>query len=468
MTKKAIIRSTFFILSTAAVTYLLICRVNYPAIKQLEEAAVDGMLQGALRVKANKRHNKYVIFRYAIPIDANGKAKMKNGNWIFYAPFNGEAKSIAMKLPEWAVKIAAKSGCGIFSISIEVDNREPINDKSYYVSEKSGWPELIWKTFEKFCRQNDFAIKNLFLIGKSSGGTMAYNMLNLRADIIRAAAWCGGTNLHKFAEPEIEIPILAINTWGCHGMTATKKVFASLSGRGYPIMHMVTRPHFDFDKKSISHHDSSPASEALIEQFIVDMVELQNDKGSCAPVNWKMHGSLAGKNQILPSERFKEIAERQPFLTEMGANGIQIFRSPGEKDSMLVLFREKIDLHGNIHVMDELNFIAEHGGMPVFVPFKQLDSEETIGGRLQELLALEESLQVDIYGIVDDRPSAELINAWNGISDKRLKTLKILYPQDYCEKDEIWRSKVDHKVFRPVHTPARSFSKEWFSLLLQD
>lgn len=231
-------------------------------------------IEGEFYWKVNQFLNREVLVRYQIPLNPlTKKPKASANSIVFYAPYNGDANRIKNGLVPWHCYFSKKLGLSIFSLTIET-NDDVDNTKKYYIYKEAGWHELIFEIKAHLEKEFSLTEKPLIIIGESSGGSLAQQMVVSSPKKIACAAWIGGSRYRPFT-CTIDIPILAINTWGCYGCQSSRKMFLNAKEHKIPILYTESFPSFT-SERIYEHHAASKFSYELIQTFIRDNLHNQH------------------------------------------------------------------------------------------------------------------------------------------------------------------------------------------------
>lgn len=265
-----------------------------------------GLLSGCFELKVNLPLNKTTIIHYIIPLDeATGQPKSTASNIVFYAPYNGDAKTIAKGLKKWHRYYPEVLGYTIFSMSIEANTDIVDNPKEYYIYKESGWYDVVFRVKKRLEQEFNLQEKKLLVVGESSGGSMAQQMAVAYPEKIAAAAWCGGS---KYVELKTATPVamLALNIWGCYGVTSTIKM--TKRGQNHASILRGEAPP-NWKPGQLYHHAATEQIYELMHTFIAGIVDLRNRNNGDVPTarNWPCNAKVNGVTQHYPSEHFKKL-----------------------------------------------------------------------------------------------------------------------------------------------------------------
>ncbi len=193
------------------------------------------MAMGSFTLPVNMPLNKNTLVHYMIPLDEDtGKPLETASNIVFYAPFNGDAPRIAKGLLPWHRRFAEDYGFSVFSLTIETNLEVVPYREKYYIYQEAGWFELIFKIQEHLQKEFGLQPRKLLAVGESSGGSMVQNMITAYPDKISCAAWNGGVRYSPF-HASSNCRILALNTWGCPGISPTLEMLKDARAQGMNI-----------------------------------------------------------------------------------------------------------------------------------------------------------------------------------------------------------------------------------------
>ena len=306
--------------------------------------------EGTFVLEVNKSMNKETIVRYMMPVrqTLDGHLSCHADNLIFYAPYNGEAKKIRHKLPDWISVFAQTHGYGVFSMTIETDKKHVNDEDTYYIYENSGWHDIIWET-AKYLR-NEFLIseERLIVVGESCGGSMAQQLTARHPEKILKAGWHGGA---RYAPMHLKtkVDMLALSTWGDVSAGATARMVKEAKNNHVNILFFQMPPVFRKNGE-IDQHAAGKDSYALITDFILGDLE-------------KVKGRLAK----LPGQEFeKELFYQYPSENKLGI-------------SLLILWEEEMLPERDLLLKNAMWKFEQNGYSPSFFRCRQSDLEATYG-----------------------------------------------------------------------------------------
>ncbi len=278
-----------------AMLYPLESRVTDWRVKRSPDGRV---LFGSFYFKAGLPENPTVLVRYAVPLDAHGKLRESAEDFLFYAPYNGEAGRIRENgIPAWVEPMCADDGFSVFTLTIQATSP---SDPRYYIYPKSGWHEVILSIRRRIAEYHRLQLKPMAVVGESSGGSLAEQLLAAHPDEFWGAAWCGGALYATLPKNGLSPAILAVNTWGCPGEEITARWAASVYP-GYQVLHAEMPPKFMGEKHE--HHASSPMTQELLRIFLTECRELRTTNGGVLPVTEEWPEKDVATNAYLPGPR---------------------------------------------------------------------------------------------------------------------------------------------------------------------
>ncbi len=382
---------------------------------------------GSFTLDVNLPLNEKTIVQYIVPVDpGTGKARKSASNIVFYAPYTGDAGRISKGLHPWLHYFPEKLGYTVFSLTIKA-NTLITNDKSkFYIYKEVGWFDIIFKIQERLIKEFKLEYKPFFIVGESSGGSLAQRMAACYPDKIAAAAWNGGA-VYDLSAPG-KVPFLALNTWGCPGVTNTKKLTRH---KGVQVLHGEGPPVWNVGK--LYHHGASKTTYDLIQTFIHDIVKLRDKNNGIVPlpVNWPVNMEICGRKQYFPSEKFASLWQKLPHeLSNQLFNNskeIMIYLLPEKPDK--IVFLPDNPVHGSgIMIEDSLYFLNMNNAVAVSLrvgdaPIQDAKSTEKA---LKKILENPEWKNLDVYLVGSG--IAGQIAAVTGLinGNKRIKKITVL------------------------------------------
>ena len=265
-------KSCFFAIAASGgfilfvIWWIFLGPIVFPKIK-LPVAHGQRYAEGNFPLCVRKPGNHNILVRYIIPLDpASGRPLKSASQIVFYAPYNGDSKRIARRLPSWLKFFPEIAGFSVFSFTIDVDNDMIFQKNKYYIYEEAGWYELVFMIKDNLERNFGLQNKKLMIVGESSGGSWAQRLAATHPDKISAAAWCGGGNYARFSTNASSVRLLALNVDGCVGLMETKQLVKSNFNRiniYYGIL-----PAWEKTSGKIEHHAAGEIGYRLIQSFI--------------------------------------------------------------------------------------------------------------------------------------------------------------------------------------------------------
>ena len=316
----------------SAICAVLLCGViavgwiwwRSPAQWRVKKSPDGRMLSGAFTLRVGLPDNPSVLIRYTLPLNEQGKLRKSAEDFLFYAPYNGEAGRIRKSgIPAWVVPMCSEDGFSVFTLTIQATSP---TDSRYYIYPKSGWHEVILRIRRLIAEHHGLPLKPMAVTGESSGGSLAEQLLAAHPDKFWGAAWCGGSAYAPLPVSDTEPAILALSTWGCPGEEATARL-STTAPHGHTVLHAETPPKFVGGRHE--HHASSPTSQALMRSFLVECRSLRARHGGRLPPlsMWPEHDEttdvrLPGPQTLaqwraLPHEvsrRLKNASDAGPFM----------------------------------------------------------------------------------------------------------------------------------------------------------
>ena len=177
----------------------------------------NGLIEGSFLLTVNKPMNDTIPVMYAVPFYENTSRLHRNASKIvFYAPYCGDERRLKNGFIPWHREFAEIYGYSIFTFAVNTSREMIENDNIYYINKENGWPEIVFQIQEQM--QKRFALKKdkLYIVGESSGGSFAQQIVAAYPDKVRKAAWNGGTRYALF-QKDTKTKILATNIWGDTG-----------------------------------------------------------------------------------------------------------------------------------------------------------------------------------------------------------------------------------------------------------
>ncbi len=225
----------------------------------------DNLIEGEFRLEVNLPMNKHTLVRYIVPVDETGRPQSSASNMVFYAPYNGD--EVPRHLHQWVRTFAEVYGYTVFSLTI-ITNLDFVQDEThYYLYPTSGWHEVVFSIQEYLQREYGLKKKKLIVVGQSSGGSFAQQLIAAHPDRISRAAWNGG-RLYKPFDRHVDTKILALNLWGCPGEEPTRLLHSNAMEYGIDMQRYVTpTPPRPYDGGRMFHHAVWKLQLEMIEAF---------------------------------------------------------------------------------------------------------------------------------------------------------------------------------------------------------
>lgn len=371
--------------------YLQNIRAEKPQVQKMEKKTpVPGIRERSFSLKVNRYLNDETTVQYLIPVDESGRPKPGASNIVFYAPYNGDAPLIRRGLKPWHRYFAEQLGFTIFSLTINTSLEAAMNREKYYIFKEAGWHEIFFEIQKRIEKENHLAHRPLLIVGESSGSSMAEMMSALYPDRVAAAAWCGGATYEPIGKDNPGA-WLAMNTWGCYGISPTREFQKQAEGQGRQVLRAETAPNGKAITGKYFHHAASEMSYRLMQIFIRDMVNLRDRNGGKIPPveQWPVCREQNGKKLYFPSEEFAALWEQVPHEVnrqQAEAEGpvMAVFPPKGPVDR-IVIFAEKEETEGNLLSQDSLYELSQKKVLPI--SFKVGDDCVQDFDRLKQALA---------------------------------------------------------------------------------
>lgn len=333
--------------------------------KSVKIKILSRSIEGEFTWRVNKYLNKETLVRYMVPLDPITKKPGKNAaNIVFYAPYNGDARRIRQGWVPWHRYFAEQMGCTIFTLAIEANTQITDDIKRYYIYKESGWHDLILKLKEHLEKEYLLEPKPLLVIGESSGGSMAQQMAAAFPEKIAAAAWNGGTRFVSFTG-QSEVSLLALNTWGCPGIPATKTMTEEAQKHHINILNAESFPAM---KKSgeYEHHAASEFTHKMIQDYIKGIIKLRDGNNGVVPPTPQWPARR--ESDYFPSSAFAEAWNKLPRTAVEALNDksdeLIIFPAPAEPKAVVLIVSEPTDL---LQLKDSLYFLYQNQVVPMTV-----------------------------------------------------------------------------------------------------
>ena len=233
------------------------------------ETRTDGLIEGNFILKINKPLNETILVRYAVPFDQNSGKLHKNASRIvFYAPYADERRLKIGFIP-WHRYFAEFYGYSIFTFWVNTSNEMIENDEMYYIYKENGWPEIVFQIQEHL--QQRFSLKNekLYIVGESSGGSFAQQIVAAYPEKVSKAAWNGGLRYSTF-KSGTQTKMLATSIWGDTGCLFTLLLYDQAKNMNIDMEFHVTPPNWLSKSKRFKHHEGWQFNYDLITAFIIE------------------------------------------------------------------------------------------------------------------------------------------------------------------------------------------------------
>ena len=190
--------------------------------------------------------------------------------------------------------------------------------------------------------------RRLIILGESSGGSMAQQMVATHPEEIAAAAWNGGTTYGELPE-DCPVALLGLNAWGCFGGDNTRGMVRQSALQGTQVLWEEGPPVWEpFDT---THHGGSEITHTLRRLFLKAVVEMADDEGKVPPPSsWPVEAAMPdGRMLRFPSEEFYHEWRKLPLalnhaVRNRATTGYVAANEAVEKPSRcFVLFCEPMD-----------------------------------------------------------------------------------------------------------------------------
>ena len=326
----------------------------------------NGLTEGSFTLKEKVwGETREVKILYLIPIDANGKAK--SSDLVFYAPYFNDTKLLANKMPR---RFAEEFGIGVYTFVVPYSVNDIGKRDRYYCFSGSGWHKPVFDAQAKL--QADFGLepRKLFVVGESSGGSMAELLCAENPDKMDAAAMLGG----RFFDPlkgQSATAWLSLNTWDAYTEVEEGAFRKDAEAQGIQVLHALTPPNWNAKDGGYFHH--APGDEAinLMQLFIRDVAKLRSENGGVMPSPDKWPATLKqdGKTSHSPSEAFtaawnllpaatlKELADK----TRRPDEPVYLEPSGNAKPRGLAFFVQDPKFYRVVLPMDNLYYLSGRG-----------------------------------------------------------------------------------------------------------
>ena len=258
--------------------------------------------------------NPTAELRFMIPLDPKTRKPLPSAsNIVFRAPFLNEDRQY---IREYGVPVDAhfylyNYGWTVFTLAITPPRDGP-RSPHYYVYPESGWHEVALECQKWLQKKYKLSPRRLIILGESSGGSMAEQMVATYPEQIAAAAWNGGTTYRNLAE-DCLVSLMAFNTWGCFGGDSTGQMVKQSASQGIQVLWEEGPPIWNpFDK---THHGSSAIAQTLCRLFLKAVMEMADDEGKVPPPSsWPIEAAMPdGRTLRFPSEEFYHEWQKLPL-----------------------------------------------------------------------------------------------------------------------------------------------------------
>jgi len=193
-------------------------------------------------------------------------------------------------------KLAEKYGYTVVTMTI-FNNRElRRNPQTSYMCKNSGWHDLALKAVHHVQEQFGLGNKKIFVLGDSSGGSMAQQMCVNYPDEIDAGIWCGGAEYQKIPEG-LQMPMLGMYSWGDGVALPTRSIGIQGRAAGCPILTSETFPRGGYlNPDGYEHHYTPEQAMETDYAYISGCVKLRDENGGILPpVNeWPVQFEIDG------------------------------------------------------------------------------------------------------------------------------------------------------------------------------
>ncbi len=387
-------------------------------------------IEGTFYWQINQPLNKKTLVRYMIPLDPKTKCpRISASNIVFYAPYNGDAKRIHKDFPFWHRYFASELGYTIFTLTIEA-NTEIINDrKKYYIFHESGWHDLIFEIKEHLEKEYALESRPLLIVGESSGGSLAQQMLISYPHKVAAAAWNGGSRYIPFKE-NLQIPIMALNTWGCYGIPATQKMKQDALKHNIHILNAESFP--DWKKTGVfEHHAAGQFTYSLMQSFIQGIVNLRDKNNGIVPAysQWPVSDIHDKGKLYFPSIQMKTTWNKLPTkaISAINSKSKELISFPvPPKEQMIILIVG--NLGNDIRLKDSLYYFFQNNiiGNAILTTDDTTDDLSRITLALSELLKYRKWEKLPLIVIGKDFDGQLAVASVAKIADKRIKKVIVV------------------------------------------
>ena len=226
------------------------------------------LIEGSFLLKVNMPMNETIPVMYAVPFsEETGKLRRNASKIVFYAPYCGDEKRLKDGFIPWHREFAEIYGYSIFTFAVNTSREMIENDNIYYIYKENGWPEIVFQIQGEI--QKRFALKKekLYIVGESSGGSFAQQIVAAYPEKVCMAAWNGGTRYARF-QKETKTRILATNIWGDTGCLYTALLKEQADAMGIDMEFHVTPPNDRASSKMYKLHAGWQLNYDMITAFI--------------------------------------------------------------------------------------------------------------------------------------------------------------------------------------------------------
>ena len=271
--KKIFIIMVLVLTATCLLIHLMFTRYTdhtfpYACSDIVSKSLDDGILEGSFYVKVDKPINKVILVRFAIPKEGiDGLGRRNASKMVFYAPYNGDDIRIVKGLIPWHRNFAETFGYSVFTFTIKADGQSAADDE-YYVFHENGWGEVVF-ALQRFLQvRYNLKPQKLIIVGESSGGSFAQQLVARYPERIECAAWNGGKIYAPF-QKNTNCRLMATSIWGCPGCNPTDEMCIEAKALGIDIKRYVTPPNIKRKGDKFEHHAAGPLNFDLLTAFVV-------------------------------------------------------------------------------------------------------------------------------------------------------------------------------------------------------
>ena len=435
MKKRMGIFGIFFFIILLIVVYYFYYKAPLPRLAYQTTPLVtikntSQYIEGIFKWQVNRPLNKETLVRYMIPLDSKTKRpRASASNIVFYAPYNGDANRIRKSFPLWHQYFASELGYTIFTLTIEADTEITSDPQKYYIYHESGWHDLIFQIKEHLEKEYSLESKPLLIVGESSGGSLAQQMVVANPHKIAAVAWNGGSRYVPFKK-NLQIPIMALNTWGCYGIPATRRMVQD--ALKYDI-HILNAESFPDWKKTgeYGHHAASKFTYSLIQNFIHGIVDLRDKNKGVVPnyVQWPINNTYGKEKQYFPSRQTVTHWDKLPTkaISEINNKSKELISFPIPQDPQMILLIVG-NLSNDICLKDTLYYFFQRNtiGQVILTTDDSIDDLSRIMSALKSLLAQKEWLDLPVIVMGKDFDGQLAVVSVAKKSDRRIKKVIVI------------------------------------------